>query len=186
MSSKTLPRSLQRASGATAHWNFNPTASLSPKSHSLRSAHHPRFFCNSKLQLGFDVHTPNTHKAFSHQFSHIWVSCDHCTALATMLLKTPCQAQIPFLSSSSLSSSSPSSRFSPLPSRRYLFLQLPYARFCCPVPPYLLRWWTKESNMPFLFLFFLFITKKLGKFAMKIIENQMANFPTLLWVHKIM
>jgi hypothetical protein len=40
--------------------------------------------------------------------------------------------------------------------------------------------------MPFLFLFFLFITKKLGKFAMKIIENQMANFPTLLWVHKIM
>jgi hypothetical protein len=39
--------------------------------------------------------------------------------------------------------------------------------------------------MPFYFNYFYFY-KSVGKFAMKIIENQMANFPTLLWVHKIM
>ncbi len=131
MSSKTLPRSLQRASGATAHWNFNPTASLSPKSHSLRSAHHPRFFCNSKLQLGFDVHAPNTPNAFSHQFStfgYCVMTALHCACDDAPQNSLPSTDSFLILLLSSSSPSCLSSRFSPLPSRRYLVF------FSCPMP----------------------------------------------------
>jgi hypothetical protein len=157
MSSKTLPRSLQRASGATAHWNFNPT----PKSHSLRSAHHPRFFCSSKLQLGFDVHAPNTHKSFLSSVFHIWVLYDHSTALRLRRCssKLPAKHTDPVLILLLLSSSSPllSSRFSPLPSRRHLvFLQLPYARFFCPFPPISTPLVNKRVKYAILFLIFLF------------------------------
>jgi hypothetical protein len=99
-----------------------------------------------------------------------------------MLLKTPCQAQIPFLSSSSPLPRLPASPLASLLCLHegILFSSAALCPFLLPFSPIstpLVN--KKESNMPFYFYYFYFY-KKVGKFAMKIIENKTANFPTLL------
>ncbi len=130
--------------------------------------------CNSALMSTRLTPTKLSLISFPH-LGIVW--SQHCTALATLLLKTPCQAHrfhsypppLLFLSSPLLSS--------PLASLLCLHEGILFF-FCCPMPvsaarfpPYLPHWWTKESNMPFYFYYFYF-HKSVGKFAMKIIENK--------------